>query len=68
MRTRGGFERDLHWNDKRGTRVKGTSKAGNTFRMRSDSEMRMNGKSVVPKGGVIEFPTTIGGVYLLEKR
>jgi alpha-L-fucosidase 2 len=70
VRTRGGFELDVQWADKRITQVKISSKAGSTFRMRADSEMDMtaNGtrRRVSPKNGSIEFPTTKGGEYLLQ--
>lgn len=70
VRTRGGFELDLQWADKRITQVKISSKAGSTFRMRADSEMDMtaNGtrRRVSPKNGSIEFPTTKGGEYMLQ--
>jgi alpha-L-fucosidase 2 len=71
VRTRGGFELDLTWNDKRITRLKVNSKAGGAFRMRSDSQMDMtvNGTAqrISPRNGVIEIPTTRGVEYLLQK-
>jgi len=68
--TRGGFELDITWNDRRVTRLKITSKAGGTFRLRSKSEMQLtvNGsrRRIAPKDGTIEFPTTKGVEYLLQ--
>jgi alpha-L-fucosidase 2 len=70
VRTRGGYELDLQWDNKRVTRLKVVSKAGGVFRMRSDSEMQMtvNGarQRLAPKDGVIEIPTTKGAEYLLQ--
>ena len=70
VRTRGGFELDLQWDNKRITRLRVTSKAGGVFRMRSDSEMQItvNGarRRLAPKDGVIEIPTTKGVEYLLQ--
>ena len=68
VRTRGGFELDLQWIDKRITRVKVVSKVGNTFKIRSNSEMRLMEKRLVPNDGVIEFPTTKGAEYLVETK
>ena len=72
VRTRGGFELDFEWNDKRVTRLKVTSKAGGTFRVRSDSEMYMtvNGtrRPLIPKDGIVEFPTTKGMDYVLQTK
>jgi alpha-L-fucosidase 2 len=69
VRARGGFELDLKWDNKRITRLKVTSKAGGTFRMRSDAEMdiTVNGvkRSVAANNGILEFPTTKGVEYLL---
>ena len=72
VRTRGGFELDLQWEDRQITRLKVTSKAGGTFRMRSDSELNMtvNGtrRLLIPKDGIVEFPTAKGVEYLLQKK
>lgn len=70
VRTRGGFELDFQWEDRRITRLKVTSKAGSTFRMRSDSEMNLTvngtGRPLIPKDGIVEFPTAKGVEYLLQ--
>ena len=72
VRTRGGFELDLDWKDKRITRLKVTSKAGGTFRLRSESEMYMtlNGtrRPLARKDGIIEFPTEKGVDYVLQTK
>jgi len=72
VRTRGGFELDLDWKDKRLTRLKVTSKAGGTFRLRSDSAMYMTvnqaRQRLVPKDGIVEFPTAKGVDYVLQTR
>jgi alpha-L-fucosidase 2 len=70
VRTRGGFELDLQWKDKRITRLKVNSKAGGILRMRSDSAMDLiaNGarRRIAPKDGILEFSTTKGVEYLLQ--
>ncbi len=70
VRTRGGFELDFQWEDRRITWLKVTSKAGSTFRMRSDSEMNLTvngtGRPLIPKDGIVEFPTAKGVEYLLQ--
>ena len=70
VRTRGGFELDLQWADKRIKQLKVTSKAGRVFRMRSDSRMKMTmggtRQAIAPKNGILEFPTAKGATYLLE--
>lgn len=70
VRTRGGFELDLQWADKRLKRLKVISTAGGTFRVRSESEvnMKINGtlRRLIPKDGLIEIPTVKGGEYLLQ--
>ena len=72
MRTRGGFELDLEWKDKRITRLKVSSKAGGTFRLRSDSAMYMTANQarqrLVPKDGIVEFPTAKGVDYVLQTK
>jgi alpha-L-fucosidase 2 len=70
VRTRGGFELDINWNDRVVTRLKVTSKAGGNFRLRANSEMQLtvNGsrRRIAPKDGTIEFSTTKGVEYLLQ--
>lgn len=70
VRTRGGFELEFEWKDKRIARLKVTSKAGGTFRLRSESgmEMTVNGtrRTMVPKNGTIEFATAKGAEYLIQ--
>ena len=72
VRTRGGFELDLQWKNKRVTQLKVTSKAGGTFRMRADSamEVTVNGsrRGIAPKDGMLEFPTTKGVEYFLQTK
>ena len=70
--TRGGFELDLQWADKRIKSLKVTSKAGGIFRLRSESQMDMtvNGtrRRLTPKDGTVEFPTAKSATYLLETK
>lgn len=70
VKTRGGFELDLEWADKRVKQLKVISTAGGTFQLRSDSEIHMtvNGarRRLTPKDGIVEFPTAKGGQYFLE--
>ncbi|HQZ95989.1 MAG TPA: glycoside hydrolase family 95 protein [Pyrinomonadaceae bacterium] len=70
VRVRGGFELDFQWANKRITQIKVISKAGGTFRLKTDSalNLRANGsqRSLSPKDGIIELPTLKGGEYLLR--
>lgn len=72
VRTRGGFELDFQWTGKRVTRVRVISKAGGMFRLRSDAALNMTAggtrRDLVPKDGVVEFPTTKGVEYLLVSK
>ena len=72
VRTRGGFELDFQWKDKRITRLKMTSKAGGTFRLRSDSDLDVtaNGtrRRIALEDGLAEFQTTKGVEYLLAPK
>ncbi|MBP6003233.1 MAG: glycoside hydrolase family 95 protein [Pyrinomonadaceae bacterium] len=70
VRTRGGFELEFQWADKRIMRLKVTSKAGGSFRLKADSRLNItaNGtrRTMTPKDGIVEFPTVKGGEYLLQ--
>ena len=68
---RGAFELDFAWKDKTITQLRILSKAGETCRIRSRPGIRIsqNGKKIPFKklpGGVIEFPTEKGAIYLVE--
>lgn len=70
IRTRGGFELEFQWANKRITRIKVISKAGGSFRLKTDSALILtaNGtrRAVATKDGNIEFPTVKGGEYSLQ--
>ena len=68
---RGAFELSYAWENKKVTRLKITSKAGETCRIESKPGARVshNGKAVTVKklpNGIIEFNTVKGGIYTVE--
>ena len=69
LRTRGGFELEFQWANKRVTKIKVISKAGGNFRLRTGSALNMtaNGRrrTIAPTDGIVEFSTVKGGEYLL---
>lgn len=68
---RGGFELDFIWKNKTVTQFKVLSKAGEDCKIEFKPDMKIssNGKNVIFKkrpGGIVEFKTEKGSVYLIK--
>ncbi len=69
--TRGAFELDFIWKNKKITKLKILSKAGKVCKIESKDDLKItcNGKKINVKklsNGIMEFNTNKGGVYLAE--
>lgn len=70
VRTRGGFELEFQWANKRITKIKVISKAGGNFRLKTGSALNITAnatrRTLAPTDGIVEFSTVKGGEYSLQ--
>lgn len=69
--TRGAFELNFSWENKKVKKLSILSKAGEICRIEKSTptKIKMDGRTISFKkipGGIIEFKTTRGGVYFIE--
>lgn len=73
IRTRGGFELDFQWTDKKISKLKIISTAGKVFRLKTDKPVIVTSNGIkqnlkITNDGIVEFATIKGNIYLLQSQ